>query len=177
MKPFVQITRHLYEEPDTLNLVIIACNGRTMGCLEFYLRPADLEEIGNAFLQFPVHEKANYLFERGSERKEDNFGYFLKLQVTSPGGLQNRFTLQFHFNNNKHLREYHFPDEPQLTQFGFVATSEEIRQLGSLFSKFSKLKEHRLFWSQKYSYLDNELSNLSSWNTDTVANAFSALPK
>ena len=48
MKSFIQITRHLYEEPYHLNLVIIASNGLAMGSLEFYLNTSALKDIGEA---------------------------------------------------------------------------------------------------------------------------------
>jgi len=177
MKPFIQITRHLYEEPYTLNLVIIAGNGTAMGSLEFYLNPENLNEIGEALANFPMHDKASYLFERGSEKTEDNFAWFLKFQLSSPGGLQNKFTLRLRFNNNEHLREFHFASDPQLTDFGFVMTGESTRNLGELLTEFSKLNHQRLYWTNETGVLDNGVLEPPTNHGHVVTEAFAALPK
>lgn len=177
MKPFIQITRHLYEEPHHLNLVIIASNGQAKGALEFYLKPEDLEEIGTNFLKFPLHDKVSYLFERGSEQKEANFGWYLRLEASSPGGLRDTCTLRLRFNNNEHHREFHFAVDPQMTDFGINMSIENARELGKLLSSFSKLEHHRLYWTPEGSALDNKLVDQSGYDCDVIANAFNSLPQ
>lgn len=177
MKPFIQITRHLYEEPYHLNLVIIASNGRARGTLEFYLNPGDLENIGVNLLNFPLHEKASYIFERGSEEKKDNFGWYLKLQITSPGGLQNKFTMRLRFNNNENNREFHFAADPQLTDFGFVISAEDLRHLGKLINDLSTLEHQRLYWTPGSGTLDNNVQEPPKHHGHVEAAALDALPK
>ena len=183
MKPFIQITRHLYEEPYTLNLVIIASNGTAMGSLEFYLNPASLNEIGNALTNFPKFERANYLFERGSERPEDIFAWYLRLRVFAKNSLE-KCGLHLRFNNNaKHNTYRGKPGEitsfstPQLTDFTIDTSSNSVRRLAELLIEFSKLNHQRLYWTLESGHLDNEVLDPPLHHGHVLTEAFDALPK
>ena len=177
MKPFIQITRHLYEEPYHLNLVIIACNGRAMGSLEFYLNRTDLDEVGEKLARFPKHEISNYLYELGSEKPEDNFGHFFKLFAFKRSVLPNECFLQFRFNNNRHLDENAWRHERQKADFWLTMTIESLNRLGQSMRDFSKLEHQRLYWTPENSILDNELIGLTDPHGDVIENAFASLPK
>ena len=178
MKPFIQITRHLYEEPHHLNLVIIASNGHAMGSLEFYLNSTDLEDMGEKLTRFPKHEISNYLYEIGSERPEDNFGHFFKLLAFKRSIPPNECFLQFRFNNNKkHPDKNAWRHEPQISEFCLTMTVESLNRLGQSISDFSKLERQRLYWTAEDSILDNKLIGLNDAHGDVIANAFASLPK
>lgn len=81
MRSFIQLSRHLYEEPYHLNLVIIASNGLASGSLEFYTNPGKIAELGSALKTFPSHQRSSHLFEIGSEYPEDQFAFYLRLRV------------------------------------------------------------------------------------------------
>lgn len=51
-QPFIRITRHPYEEPYHLNLVV-ASNGRQRGELEIYAPPDDLVAMAAQLRDFP----------------------------------------------------------------------------------------------------------------------------
>jgi len=177
MKPFIQITRHLYEEPHHLNLVIIASNGRAMGSLEFCLNASDLKDIGSALLKFNYKQNSNYAYELGSENPKAKFAHYFQLRAFPTGKGFRSYAIQLRLNNNENIRDDGWPYCHQLSDFCIEADIDNLREFGQLLLDFSALKHHRLFWSQENSHLDNKMSNLSGWNTDVLENAFDALPK
>jgi len=183
MQSFIQITRHLYEEPYHLNLVIIASNGTAMGSLEFYTNPNSLNEIGKALTSFPKYERANYLFERGSERPEDIFAWYLRLRVFAKNDL-NKCAIHLRLNNNEKHNTYRGqPGEitsfstPQLTDFTIDTNADSVRRLAELFTEFSKLNQQRLYWTPEGGHLDNEVLEPPRNHGHVVTEAFDALPK
>ena len=156
MKNFIQITRHPYEEPYQLNLVIIAGNGLTQGILEFYVNTNCLREIGTSLSEFPSHDESRYIFTRGSECAEDRRAWFFRLHakaLSSPTFC----ALQLRFNNNRPPMNYPSKLEtPQLVDFYIRTTSKKVRELGNLFLGFSELNHLRLFWNDKIGLLDNK---------------------
>ena len=179
--PFIQITRHLYEEPYQLNLVILASNGLASGGLEFYSNTTHLEKLGQALSDFPSHDRANHLFELGSERSEDNFGYYFRLRAHGKKKLaygDNRRTrcyIQLRLNNNASAKD-HFIEAPQLTDFNIEADFESVRNLGSLLVGFAKLEHQRLSWSPSEGFLDNELEFSDRRDGDNIEAALASLP-
>lgn len=175
--PFIQITRHLYEEPHHLNLVILASNGLASGGMEFYLNTVQVKELGRALSDFPTHDKANHLFELGSERPEDNFGHYLRLR-TFANNSRILCSIQLRLNNNEPPNSGKNLVQPQLTDFVIETNSESIKNLGKLLVNFSKLKHQRLFWSPKEGFIDNELqfSERRSGTDENIAAALASLP-
>lgn len=183
MKPFIQITRHLYEEPYTLNLVIIASNGTAMGSLEFYLNPDNLREIGENLSEFPKFERSNYLFERGRERPEDNHAWYFRFRAYAKNNLE-ECGIHLRLNNNaKHNLYKGRPGEftsfetPQLTDFTIDIDAQGIRKLGELIREFSKLNHQRLYWRNETGSLDNNVLEPPTNHGHVVTEAFAALPK
>ena len=70
MKPFVRITRIPYEEPDHLNLIVTASNGRVEGELEIYTNADDLRAFADRLAGFPRHSTDSAIWELGSEGVE-----------------------------------------------------------------------------------------------------------
>ena len=179
--PFIQITRHLYEEPYQLNLVILASNGLASGGLEFYSNTSQLEKLGHALRDFPSHDSANHLFELGSERPEDNFGSYFRLRahgkkrLTYVDNSRTRCYIQLRLNNNASVKDY-IIDAPQLTDFNIEADFESVKNLGILLVNFAKLEHQRLFWNPSEGLLDNELEFSDRRVGDNIEAALASLP-
>src|SRR5206468_6542901 len=68
VKPFIRITRHPYEEPYHVNLVVAASNGRQQGELEIYANAEDLAVFARELRGFPRQQGHVARWELGSER-------------------------------------------------------------------------------------------------------------
>ncbi|WP_258105882.1 hypothetical protein [Marinoscillum sp. MHG1-6] len=136
---FIKITRHPYEEPYHVNLVIQACNGEHAGSLEIYDNAKQLKSIGEALQGFPFDPR-NFKWELGSEKPEDRFAfYFLfELFLNSPNGSE--AGIHFRMNNN----EEH--PNSAITDFYLICEPAAINNLGKLFERFSELETTELFW-------------------------------
>ena len=155
MKHFIQITRHPYEEPYQLNLVIMAGNGLTQGALEFYLDPTNLEQIGNALIDFPKHANSRHLFTKGSEYREDGFAWYLRLYFKALMSLEN-CAIQIRMNNNREpLKSVPVFETPQIVDFYLLTDSARLQELGRLLREFANLEHYRLYWDDEAGYLDN----------------------
>lgn len=139
MDKYIKITRHPYEEPHHINLVIEAFNGKTRGELEYYENARCLQEVADALKAFPRHNKDYFLWELGSERAEDNFGFYFRFRVFTTN-LKGDCAIQLRFNNNEKL-----PDS-EISEFCIKAEPTGINQLGQLFEDFSKLQHTVLEW-------------------------------
>jgi len=178
MKPFIQITRHLDDvEPHALRLVIIASNGLTTGCLDFYLNAGDLKKAGNALTEFSYEKTSDYLLEVGSERKEDNFSHYFRFKAFPTGKGYRSYAIELRLNNNQNLREYGWSYLHQECNFSIETDIDNLRELGSLLNDFSKLKQDRLYWTPETGYLDTALGQTSQNYGDAMTEAFKALPK
>jgi len=180
MNSFIQITRHLYEEPYQLNFVILASNGLATGGMEFYSNTESIYGIGESFLNFPRHDRSNYLFERGSERPEDNFGWYFRLRVYANNSMEN-CSIQLRMNNNAppnvlRPRDGIYYVNSQLTDFIIDIDSENLKNLGGLLVTFSELKHQRLFWSPTKALVDNKLPFAERRAGDNIEAALAALP-
>lgn len=153
---FIQITRHLYEEPYQLNLVIIASNGYAQGSLEYYSNTNILTDLGTALSTFPKHEKSRHLHQGGSEYPEDRFGWYLRLRTQALNSKE-KCLLQFRFNNNAKIDRERFYEDPQLTDFSIRTRAENIQRLGRLLCQFAELQHQRLYWTPDNGFVDNEL--------------------
>lgn len=139
LSTFIKITRHPYEEPYHVNLVIQGCNGEHAGTLEIYDNAQQLKAIGEALQGFPF-EPRTFKWELGSEKSEDRFAfYFLfELFLNTPDGSEAGIHLKM--NNNR--------DHPYTSKADFYLKCEPaaINKLGKLFERFSKLESNELFW-------------------------------
>ena len=176
--PFIQITRHLYEEPYHLNLVILSSNGLASGGLEFYSNTSDIEKLGHDLSDFQAHERENHLFELGSELPKDNFAFYFRMRAYGKGksthadNSKTRCFIQLRLNNNEPA-DVSFNDPPLLTDFRIETDFENINKIGNLLVNFAKLKHQRLLWSPSEILLDDELNQNVQ---DNMAAALASLP-
>ena len=176
LNSFIQISRHLYEEPHTLNLVIIASNGYAQGALEFYSNTKTLSELGSELTKFPSHEKSRHLYQGGSEYPEDNFGWYLRLRAKALNSKE-KCLLQLRFNNNERIDQERCFEDPQLTDFSIRARADSIQRLGCLLTEFAKLQHQRLFWTPSSGLVDNELAHSERRTGPTMESARLSLPR
>ena len=139
MTPSIKIIRHPYEEPYHLNLVMEATNGCLQGRLEFYCNASELIELADELETFPRHSSAEFLWELGSERPEDRFAHYFRLRLFTTDSV-GHCAVQLRFNNNKDL-----PDR-EISEFCIKVEPSELKQLGKLVRKFSKLEHEALYW-------------------------------
>jgi hypothetical protein len=139
---FLKITRHPYEEPHHLNLVVQASNGTQTGSLEIYTTPEALLRSAEALRAFPRHSTDVFLWEIGSERPEDRWAFYFRFRVflTAPTGES---AIHFRFNNNRDL------PERQISEFCLTAEPSQINRLGKLLQEFASLQHEILFWRVK----------------------------
>ena len=175
MNSFIQITRHLYEEPHQLNLVIIAGNGFAQGALEFYSNTKILSGLGSDLSNFPSHQRSRYLYQGGSEYPEDRHGWYLRLRAKALNSME-KCLLQLRFNNNEKFDQERCFEDPQLTDFSIRAGTESIQRLGALLSEFATLNHQRLYWTPDIGLIDNELMHRERQAGNTLEAARLSLP-
>ncbi len=138
--PYIRITRHPYEEPHHVCLVLEASNDSCQTKFEYYCNATDLSDMAESLEIFPRHNSDVFLYEYGSERKEDRWSYYFRFrafQVNSTGHC----AIQIRTNNNREL-----PDL-EISEFCILAEASQINRLGALFRKFSKLNHKELVWT------------------------------
>ena len=149
MKSLIQIERFHYEEPYNLDLAIHVCCGRQSGELEFYCSADDLKRAGDELSKFPLDRNAEFLWELGSEKPEDNSAFYFCFRVYTEAVLGTR-VIHVRFNNNETL------PEKQITEFCIRAEISKINLLGELLQDFTKLQNQRLWWDTTKGALDDE---------------------
>lgn len=138
--PHIRITRYEYEEPYHVNLVFEAANQTQSTTLEYYCNASDLAEISEHLEAFPRHATDVFLYEFGSERKEDRHAYYFRIRaflISDTGSC----ALQIRTNNNLEL------PEKEISEFCITAEASQINRLGQLFRSYSKLNHKVLEWS------------------------------
>ena len=137
MKPYIIIRRYPYEEPHHLNLRLNASNGRISGELEYYCNATDLASFGNKLAGFTGRESLEYTL--GSDRSEDRFAYFLKIEVVRIDS-RGHCAICIQMNNN-----FDHPNKER-SEFSIPADVADINRLGSLMLGFSQLGHFTLDW-------------------------------
>jgi hypothetical protein len=135
----LKIVRKPYEEPYQINLIVTASNGRSTGEIEIYMNASDLDDYGRALQDFPQSTTHSVLWELGSERPEDRFGFYFRLKflVTRSTG---QCAIIVRFNNNEQI-----PDT-EIAEFCIPALPAQLNQLGEQLVKFAKLEDEELVW-------------------------------
>ena len=113
-----------------------------------------MRKIGESLTNFPEHDKANFLFQHGSERPEDSQANYFRLRACTVRGGKSH-AIQLRMNNNSNIRGAYY-ELPEMCDFYIETNLENIKNLGKLFTQFSELKKQRLFWSGTESFLDIE---------------------
>lgn len=139
MHSYIRITRHPYEEPYHINLVLEASNGKQKWKLEFYENAESLRTLAEKLEVFPRHKDDVCLWELGSEYPEDRWAYYFRFRVflTDASGY---CAIQIRFNNNHAL-----PDR-EMVEFCIRAEANQINRLGQLCRTFAELKHEVLVW-------------------------------
>lgn len=175
MQKFIQITRHLYEEPYTLNLMFIVSNGRSMGHLEVLLSRSDLEKMGEDLRTLKLHNTLRYRFVRGSELPADNRAWYFRLGVRN-SKKADHCRLNFRLKNNQDRSKLEIIFEPpQLVDLQIYTPFAEIAKLGAAIYQLSQLNETRLYWSEDHLVLDNNVLDKAPVSGDVIGPAFDAL--
>lgn len=138
--PLIKITRHEYEEPHHLNLIFEAANENQSTTFGYYCNATDLSDIADHLEVFPRHNTDVFLYEFGSERKEDKHAYYFRMRVFLINGTGN-CAIQVRTNNNEEL------PEREISEFCILAVASQINKLGQLFRTYSKLNHKVLQWS------------------------------
>ena len=140
MNSFIRVTRHPYEEPHHLSLVIEASNGSSTGQLKYYDNASSLTEMADELEAFPRHDTHVYLHELGSERPEDRFAHYLRFRVILTNS-RGHCAIHLRFNNNEDI------PERQVTELCISAMPADINRLGNLLREFAKLETTVLEWT------------------------------
>jgi len=139
MKSWIKITRHPYEEPYHLHLVMAASNGQQRGELEYYCNADDLKKIADVLEVFPLHATSVYLYELGSERPEDRFAFYFRFRLCTTDS-KGHCAIHLRFNNNRNI-----PDR-EIAEFCIRVEPASLNRLGRLFQEFALLKHEVLYW-------------------------------
>jgi hypothetical protein len=140
MKPFIKIVRHPYEEPHHVHLVVEASNERQHGQMEIYANAKDLTMVAERVRSAPRAENDVALWELGSERPEDRFGFFFRLRAfrLSPTG---RCAIELRYCNNR------TPPERESIEFSIEAMPADLDRLATLLDRFGELRHRVLEWT------------------------------
>jgi hypothetical protein len=139
MTPRIRIARIPYEDQYHLRLVMLAGSARQHAEIEFYVSSKDLLAWAEHLEVFPRHKSDVFLWERGSERSEDGFAYYIRFRVFIFDG-SGHCAVQLRFNNNQDL-----PDR-EIAEFCITAEPSQINRLGRLCREFAALKHEVLDW-------------------------------
>jgi len=139
MRSFLNITRHPYEEPYHVNLLVSAGNRSTQAEIEIYANASDLKDVASSLLGFPKTDNDIFNWELGSENEHDRFAFYFRLRIfqISPTG---RSAIEFRFNNNQK------PPNQQIVEFCIDAYPSDLDRLGTMFEKFSRLEDLTMEW-------------------------------
>ena len=139
MRSFLNITRHPYEEPHHVNLIVSAGNASTQAEFEIYANASDLNAAASALAGFPKHHDDSFTWELGSENELVRFAFYFRLhvfQIASNG----RCGLELRFNNNRQR-----PDQ-QVVEFCIEAYPADLDRLGRTFHRFGQLEDLTMQW-------------------------------
>ena len=139
MEAGLKIIRKPYEEPYHINLIVTASNGHSTAELEIYTNPDDLAENGKALQDFPQSTTHSVLWELGSERPEDRFAFYFRIEFLVIGAT-GQSAVVVRFNNNKSI-----PDT-EIAEFCIPAEPAQLNRLGEQLVRFSKLEDEELVW-------------------------------
>ncbi|KFN41343.1 hypothetical protein [Arenimonas oryziterrae] len=139
MRDLIKIIRIPYEEPDYLQLQVMASNGRQAAEIEIYVRTSDLVEIAAALEAFPRGPSDEFVYELGSEKEEDNWAFYFKFHVFADA--RGYCAMHFRFNNNRDILYR------ELAEFCIQSEAAQINRLAKMLRSFAKLEHETLIWS------------------------------
>ncbi len=150
MSNSIKIQRIPYEEPHLLELHWTIHGEETASYFELYDNAKILNNLANALSDFPKHSADNYLYQLGSEKPEDNFSYFFSLNIFMRNHRGHDAGMDVRFVN------YQEHADTRTVDFRLYTNAPQLRILGELFEKFSKLESEILFWDTHNSFVGSE---------------------
>lgn len=136
------------EEPDLINLEIIATNGDfAVRTAQFYCGRESVEQFGAALSRFPVNAADRPEFSRAAENVDDH-SPFLRIVAYLEGA---RTALKFRF-----VERGYFKVSDGVAEFSIPAETAAINRLGVLMQEFSKLNHSELHWTPRSGELFTE---------------------
>ena len=114
----IELLRTPYEEPYHLRLRISTSNGRLRGELDYYSNADDLRELGAQMRAYAGDREREIVYQLGSEKPEDRFGFFLSLRVKAINS-RGYCCVIVRLNNNES------PPDTEITEFAIPATVAE----------------------------------------------------
>ena len=140
MKNIIEIERIPYEEPYHLELMFKASTEEHAGQLRIYTKTESLKECAQNLIVFPRHSSDSVLWELGSERPEDRFGFYFRFRAILQKSNGESF-IQIRLNNNEAA------PGTAISEFYMSTKVESIQILGGLIREFSELESSKLFWN------------------------------
>jgi len=100
----------------------------------------DLSRAARALWRFPHEPGDEFLWEIGSENREDRWAYYYRFRVfeVEPTGL---CAIEIKFNNNQD------PPFQEISEFCIQAQPADLDRLSVLLDRFSKLEHEILEWT------------------------------
>jgi len=140
MQSFLKITRHPYEEPYHIHLVVSAGNESTQSVFEIYANASDLKNAATALNGFPRSDRDSFVWKLGSENERDRFAFHFRLRVFQVS-LNGHCAIELRFNNNEK------PPNQQIVEFCIPAYPADLDRLGRMLDGFSRLEDLEMEWT------------------------------
>ena len=142
----IKIGRIPYEEPYHLELHWDISTSTQSVKFELYQNTNDLLTLASGLENFPHHSNDLFLYEIGSEKKEDNFAYYFQLRA---------FLIRPFGHSALHIKYCNNLPSPYTSKSEFYLhiLPSDINRLGNLFKKFSELKTSYLIWNDKENFI------------------------
>lgn len=140
MASSLTITRHPYEEPHHVNLVVRAATDGAVAEQEIYAHATDLNAFAEAMVGFPKRPMDHFSWELGTEQPDARWAFYFCLTVRQIRG-QGRCAVHVRFNNNED------PPDRRIAEFSFGVMPADLDRLGRALAEFAKLEDDVLEWS------------------------------
>lgn len=138
MTSLLRITRHAYEEPHCVNLVVQASTDGCSAELEVYANAEDLARAADALEAF-LRPDREFKWELGSERPDDRFAFYFLLRVWQVSAA-GRCAAGIRFCNNQQ------PPDRRVAEFSWLVEPADVDRLGRSFREFSRLASDAMEW-------------------------------
>lgn len=150
---YIIIRRHLYEEPDCIQLEWIISNGLFSATTDIYTSPYEIEEMGKTLRSL---FKDDFKYEYGSSDPLARCYRHFIMSVYRIDSIGHK-AIQFKINQNENQ-----PDEGE-SLFSIKTDVAAINRLGESIERFSKLEHLEMLWTSKESHLYETHSTNKHW--------------
>lgn len=157
MNTLLRLTRHPYEEPYHVELLLEACDGRTHASIPYYTSVHSLVELGVALEGFPVAGRSEHVYEVGSEEPERRSAYHIRLRFFVIG-QDGSCGIDLHCKCMREEPEFETADLTIETRI------DGIKRLGGLLTGFGKLDHRVLEWDGVEGCLKNGSNRIPDGN-------------